>query len=91
MFLGDKVNGRRSSIKLFGSVLIPSKQFLARFKFRPWKGVYCSEDFLESVYIANNLVKKLLKTYNKYEIYPIIETDVSTEDKLNSLLKTLEK
>ena len=27
-------------LNLFGSLFIPSKQFIARFKFRPWKEVY---------------------------------------------------
>ena len=85
----NKNNSINSNIKLFGSVLIPSKQFLARFKFRPWKGVYCSNEFLESVDFANNLVRKLLQTYEKYDISSIVETDVSTEEKLNSLQNLL--
>ena len=32
-------------LNLFGSLLIPSKQFIARFKFRPWKGVHISENY----------------------------------------------
>ena len=74
-----------SDIKLFGSILIPSNQFLARFKFRPWKGVYCSQEFLESVDYANNLVSKLLKTYKQHNICPIIETNILNDDQLNSL------
>jgi len=84
-----KKNSKRSSIMIFGSILIPSKQFLARFKFRPWKGVYCSSEFLESVDIANKLVNKLLKTYKKYKISPIIETNISTDVHLNKLKTTL--
>jgi len=30
-------------LNLFGSLFIPSKQFITRFKFRPWKEVYISE------------------------------------------------
>tara|TARA_B100000965_G_scaffold406243_1_gene444128 strand:+ start:5378 stop:6220 length:843 start_codon:yes stop_codon:yes gene_type:complete len=75
------------NVKLFGSILVPSKQFLARFKFRPWKGVYCSTEFLESIDVAHNIVIDLFKTYKKNNIVPIIETDVSSEKKLN-LLKT---
>tara|TARA_B100001250_G_C19768310_1_gene775851 strand:+ start:52 stop:897 length:846 start_codon:yes stop_codon:yes gene_type:complete len=78
-------NPKISEIMLFGSILIPSKQFLSRFKYRPWKGVYCSLDFLESVELANNLVAKLLKIYWQYKIQPIIETNVSTKEQLNSL------
>tara|TARA_B100001250_G_scaffold269920_1_gene232932 strand:- start:5 stop:859 length:855 start_codon:yes stop_codon:yes gene_type:complete len=85
----DKSNLNNSNINLFGSILIPSKQFLARFKYRPWKGVYCSNEFLESVDVARNFIIKLLITYKKHGICPIIETDVSTVDKLNSLKSIL--
>ncbi len=39
---------KSGKINFFGSLLIPSKQFIARFKFRPWKGVHISEKFLFS-------------------------------------------
>ena len=81
---------KKLNISLFGSILIPSKQFLSRFKYRPWKGVYCSSKFLESLEIANIMVMKLLKTYREYEIYPIIETDVSSHDKLDALESILQ-
>ena len=87
--LSDKAHSKKSNIILFGSILIPSKQLLARFKYRPWKGVYCSNEFLESVDFARNFIIKLLITYKKHGICPIIETDVSTIDKLNSLKSIL--
>ena len=80
-----KINSRNSSTKIFGSILIPSKQFLASFKYRPWKGVYCSSEFLNSLDVANNLVKELLITYKQYNIYPIIETCIYTDDHLKTL------
>ena len=82
-------DSKRSQIKFFGSVLIPSKQFLARFKFRPWKGVYCSDEFLESVDVANEETIKLLQTYKEYEINPVIETNTSNENYLNNLKRLL--
>ena len=69
---------------LFGSILIPSKQFLTRFKFRPWKGVYCSNEFLESVCFANKIIIEILKTYRHYNICPVIETNITTEDHLKN-------
>ncbi|WP_269605235.1 hypothetical protein [Prochlorococcus marinus] len=78
-----------SKIMIFGSILIPSRQFLARFKFRPWKGVYCSSEFLESLDSANELVTQLSTTYRQYEIFPIIETNTSTEHDLYKLKMTL--
>ncbi len=78
---------KKSNIKLFGSILIPSKQFLARFKYRPWKGVYCSNEFLDSVDFANNVVEKLLMTYKQNHINPIIETSSSSDEHLERLKK----
>ncbi len=80
-----KNNPKIANIRLFGSILIPSRQFLARFKYRPWKGVYCSSEFLESVDFADNLLKNILITYKEYRISPIVETDVSTDDHLRKL------
>tara|TARA_B100000579_G_C22615793_1_gene749484 strand:- start:22 stop:858 length:837 start_codon:yes stop_codon:yes gene_type:complete len=80
---------REFNINLFGSLLIPSKQFLARFRYRPWKGVYCSEDFLNSEVFAYNIIRNILHIYRKNKIYPIIETDVSTQRKLNKLMEII--
>ena len=80
-------NNKILDINLFGSILIPSKQFLARFKYRPWKGVYCSNEFLESVDFANIFVRNLLRTYMQYQILPVIENRVSSQDQLNTLDK----
>ncbi len=78
-----------SKISLFGSILIPSKQFLARFKYRPWKGVYCSTEFLESEEFANKIVINLLNIYKQNEICPLIETNISTDEHLNKLKNIL--
>ena len=82
-------NNKILDINLFGSILIPSKQFLARFKYRPWKGVYCSNEFLESVEFANTFVRNLLRIYMQYQILPVIENRVSSEDQLNKLDKLI--
>ncbi len=83
-------NSQISNIMIYGSILVPSRQFLARFKFRPWKGVYCSSEFLESLDFANNLIKRLLKTYKQYQIYPVVETNISTVEDLNKFKKILD-
>ena len=78
-------NSEELNIKLFGSILIPSKQFLARFKYRPWKGVYCSSEFLDSTDFANKVVKKILIAYKDNNIFPIIETSIYTDEHLKIL------
>tara|TARA_B100000965_G_scaffold374525_1_gene365880 strand:+ start:702 stop:1547 length:846 start_codon:yes stop_codon:yes gene_type:complete len=85
-----KTNSKVVNISLFGSILIPSKQFLARFKYRPWKGVYCSQKFLDSVDLANKIVKELFEIYMFNNISPIIETNIVTEEELKSLNMLIE-
>ena len=72
-------------INLFGSLLIPSKQFIARFKFRPWKGVHISEKFLYSIEDFYDFTKDLVCFYKNNNITPVIETDFSSLEKLNSV------
>ena len=78
-------NSKISNINLYGSLLIPSKQFLSRFKYRPWKGVYCSRDFLDSVEFATKVISNLLECYEKYKICPIVESNISSQRELSIL------
>ena len=70
---------------LFGSLFIPSKQFIARFKFRPWKEVHISEKFLYSLENFFDFTRDLVSFYKKNNITPIIESDFSSLEKLNSV------
>ena len=72
-------------INLFGSLLIPSKQFIARFKFRPWKGVHISEDFLCSLDDFHEFTRDLVCFYKNNNITPVIETDFASSEKLDSI------
>jgi len=58
-----KKSAKYEKLNLFGSLLIPSKQFIARFKFRPWKGVYISDKYLNSLDKFNNFTKDLIQIY----------------------------
>ncbi len=68
---------------LFGSLLIPSKQFVSRFKFRPWRGVHISENYLSSLEDFYSFTRDLVSFYLENKITPVIETDVSASDKLD--------
>ena len=72
-------------INLFGSLLIPSKQFIARFKFRPWKGVFITEKCLYSLEYFYDFTRHLVWFYKKNNITPVIETDFSSSEKLDSI------
>ena len=72
-------------LNLFGSLLIPSKQFIARFKFRPWKGVHISENCLYSLVDFYEFTRDLVCFYESNNITPIVETDFSSSEKLASI------
>ncbi len=72
-------------INLFGSLLIPSKQFIARFKFRPWKGVYISEKCLCSLDDFYDFTRDLVCFYKNNNITPVIETEFASLEKLDSV------
>ena len=69
-------------LNLFGSLLIPSKLFIARFKYRPWKEVYISEKYLYSLDDFYNFTRDLVCFYKNNNITPVIETDFSSAEKL---------
>ena len=75
--------------KIYGSLFVPSKQFLARFKFRPWKGVFLSNDYLNSNLNAFQITKELLEFYNKNNICPLIESECCSKKQLEDLMNLL--
>jgi len=77
-------------LNLFGSLFIPSKQFITRFKFRPWKEVYISEKFLYDLENFFDFTNDLVSFYKKNNITPVIESDFSSLDKLDSVYSFLE-
>ena len=74
-----------NDIKLYGSILVPSNQFLARFRFRPWKGVYLTQNFLNSLEFAKSYTKEINNIYLKNKITPLIETECCTIKQFNEL------
>ena len=77
-------------LNLFGSLFIPSKQFIARFKFRPWKEVYISERYLYSLENFFDFTCDLVSFYKRNNIIPVIESDFSSSRKLDSIYGFLE-
>ena len=77
-------------LNLFGSLFIPSKQFIARFKFRPWKEVYISEKCLFALDNFFDFTSDLVSFYKNNNITPVIESDFSSSEKLDSVYSFLE-
>jgi|TARA_A100001035_G_scaffold272689_1_gene262308 hypothetical protein len=82
---------KNKKINLFGSLLIPSRQFVARFKFRPWKGVHISEKCLYSLEDFFDFTRDLVCFYKNNNITPVIETDFSSTKKLTSVYNFLKE
>jgi len=81
---------KEEKLYLFGSLFIPSKQFIARFKFRPWKEVYISEKCLFGLDIFFDFTSDLVSFYKNNNIIPLIESDFSSLEKLDSVYSFFE-
>ena len=81
---------KKEKLKLFGSLFIPSKQFIAQFKFRPWKEVYISEKYLNDLENFFDFTSDLVSFYKKNNITPLIESDFSSSEKLNNVYSFLD-
>ena len=95
-FLNDSVlnntsHSKDKNVKIFGSLLIPSKEFISRFKFRPWKGVFISEKYLNSLDDFYAFTKDLIEIYLDNNICPIIETECSSIKKLQDIHSLMKK
>jgi len=77
-------------LNLFGSLFIPSRQFIARFKFRPWREVYISEKCLFALDSFFEFTSDLVSFYKNNNITPLIESDFSSSEKLDSVYGFLE-
>ena len=77
-----KINSKQfidKGINIYGSLFIPSKQFLARFKFRPWRGVYLSNKYLNSLEESAKITNNIIDFYLNNNIIPLVETELSSE------------
>ena len=65
-------------------------RFITRFKFRPWKEVYISEKCLHSLDNFFDFTSELVSFYKNNNITPVIESDFSSSEKLDSVHSFLE-
>lgn len=66
-------------VELFCSVWIPTKQLLARMKFRPWRGVFLSDEYLSSVENAEKITREQMRLFAKYGANVLVESPVTKE------------
>ncbi|MBC7472589.1 MAG: hypothetical protein H7196_05030 [candidate division SR1 bacterium] len=72
-----------------GSLIVATTFLMNRFKFRPWKGVMVSDEFMSSAEAANIINKRLLKEYGVLSIKPIYGVYTITPDTMEALTKLI--
>ena len=66
-------------------------QFISRFKFRPWRGVYISDKYLTSLDNFYAFTRDLIQIYYENNIFTLIETECSTVEKLDEIYNLIKK
>lgn len=93
VFLNESLNKyskiNNNEIRIYGSLFIPSRQFIARFNFRPWKSVFLSKEYLCSIEHAIEITQRIVEIYSINKIIPLIETNCSTKKELDQIYNLL--
>ena len=76
---------------LHGCLLYPTKQFQTRFRFRPWKGVYLTSNYLRDLEYARRVYRKYAQVYRNLDIAPLLEVFPPSEKSLGGALEDLDK
>jgi hypothetical protein len=69
----ELIRSIRHDIAIVNCVVIPSKRFLQTFSFRPWKGVYFPQDYLNDISSAFKTTAKILD-FNQEQKIPCLLT-----------------
>lgn len=76
-------------ISTCASIFLPTKQLIAQQKFRPWKGVFLSDEFLESPDRARAIVVELMRLYHANNVELLIEAPGVRKEADLELLESL--
>ena len=47
-------------------------------RYRPWNGVFLSEEYLSGLDAAEGITKSVLKIYSRYGVVPLVESNISS-------------
>ena len=65
-------------LRLYGSCFVPSRQLLARMRFRPWNGVFLDETYLSSVEAAEAVTCEAMRLYAEFGVETLVETSITS-------------
>ena len=66
-------------LRLYGSIFVPSRRLLAQMKFRPWNGVFLSDEYLCGVEAAEAITKAVVAEYHACGVEVLVETALRSE------------
>ena len=78
------------SVKLFGSLFVPTSVWLNRFRFRPWTGVFVDAQFLSNTESAMRGAQSVLKIFEENNISPLIESPTRKDADLERAVNFLQ-
>jgi deoxyribodipyrimidine photolyase len=90
----NAVNGPKSkAFEIAGSLFLPTKRLIAQQKFRPWNGVFLSQEFLSGPDHATGILQEMMKLYDRHDVEILWEAPgIRTEkdlDLVNELLRCI--
>lgn len=59
---------KKKEVTIAGSIFLPTAKLIAQQKFRPWNGVYLSEQFLSGPSMATEIVTDIIRLYNEFQV-----------------------
>lgn len=75
----------------YGSIFVPTRKLLAQMRFRPWNGVFLSEEYLSGVEAAEAVTAQVLEVYARRGVEPLVESAIVNEEQLDHAQRLLEK
>mmetsp|Transcript_2008 Transcript_2008/g.2860 ORF Transcript_2008/g.2860 Transcript_2008/m.2860 type:complete len:397 (+) Transcript_2008:79-1269(+) len=64
----------------YGSILIPSNTILNQMRFRPWNGVFLSEEYLSSTENANKITMKVIEVLASFGVRILVESRLGRQE-----------
>ena len=61
------------TLRIVGSLFLPTKQLIAQQRFRPWKGVFLSEDYLSGPEQAEAISREICRVYEEFGVEILVE------------------
>ncbi len=77
------------NLAICGSIFLPTKKLIAQQKFRPWNGVFLSEEFLNSEDGAKGIVLYMMRLYEEFDCEILFEAPGVRNEKDMNIVEQL--